>query len=92
MRFEWNQAKNESNIRKHGIDFADVEDMFNYPVLILPDSRKDYGEERWVAMGRIRGFVCVVACTERRGDVIRIISAGKATRYEISRYEKRIKN
>ena len=30
MRFEWNQAKNDSNIRKHGIDFANVEDMFDY--------------------------------------------------------------
>ena len=92
MRFEWNQAKSEKNIRKHGIDFADVEDMFNYPVLTFPDRREDYGEERWVAMGRIRGCVCVVAYTERRGDVIRIISARKATRNEITRYEKRIKN
>ena len=92
MRFEWNQAKNESNIRKHGIDFADVEDMFDYPVLTLLDSRKDYGEERWVAIGRIHDLLCVVAYTERRGDVIRIISARKATRYEINHYEKRIKN
>ena len=92
MRFEWNQAKSENNIRKHGIDFADVEDMFDNPVLTLSDSRKDYGEERWVAIGRIHGLVCVVNYTERRGDVIRIISARKATRYEINRYEKRIKN
>ena len=92
MRFEWNQAKSENNIRKHGIDFADVEDMFDNPVLTLSDSRKDYGEERWVAIGRIHGLVCVVTYTERRGDVIRIISARKATRYEINRYEKRIKN
>ncbi len=92
MRFEWNQAKNESNIRKHGIDFADVENMFNYPVLASPDSRGDYSEERWVAIGRMLGLVCVVVYTERRGDMIRIISARKATRYEINRYEKSIKN
>ena len=92
MRFEWNQAKNESNIHKHGIDFADVENMFNYPVLASPDSRGDYSEERWVAIGRMLGLVCVVVYTERRGDMIRIISARKATRYEINRYEKSIKN
>ncbi len=92
MRFEWNQAKNESNIRKHGIDFADVENMFNYPVLASPDSRGDYSEERWVAIGRMLGLVCVVVYTERRCDMIRIISARKATRYEINRYEKSIKN
>ena len=92
MRFEWNQAKNDLNIRKHGIDFADVEDIFNYPVLTLPDIRGDYSEERWIAIGRIRALVCVVVYTERRGDVIRIISARKATRHEINRYEKGIKN
>ena len=78
MRFEWNQAKNESNICKHGIDFADVENMFNYPVLTLPDSREDYGEARWVAIGRIGELVCVIAYTDRHGDVIRIISAPKS--------------
>lgn len=92
MRFEWNQAKNESNIRKHGVDFADVEDMFNHRILTLRDGRKDYGEDRWVAIGRLQSLICVVVYTERPGDVLRIISARKATQYEIQRYEKRIKN
>ena len=92
MRFEWNQAKNENNIRKHGIDFADVEAMFNQPILTLPDNREGYGEQRRVAIGRLRALICVVVYTERSGDVIRVISARKATRYEIQRYEKRIKN
>ena len=92
MRFEWSQAKNESNIRKHGVDFADVEDMFNHPILTLRDGRKDYGEERWVAIGRSQSLICVVIYTERPGDVLCIISARKATQYEIQRYEKRIKN
>ena len=35
MHFEWDEAKNEANIRKHGIDFADVKDMFNYPMFDL---------------------------------------------------------
>ena len=48
MRFEWDETKNEINIRKHGIDFADVEDMFNHPMLTVIDSREDYGEERWI--------------------------------------------
>ncbi|MCG8314520.1 MAG: BrnT family toxin, partial [Pseudomonadales bacterium] len=33
MQFEWDEAKNTINIRKHGIDFADVTDMFNHPML-----------------------------------------------------------
>ena len=92
MRFEWNQARNESNIRKHGIDFADVAEMFNHPILTLQDIRRDYGEDRWIAIGRLKSLICVVNYTERPGDVLRIISARKATRYERQRYEKRIKN
>ena len=92
MRFEWNQAKNESNIRRHGIDFADVAKMFNHPILTLQDIRRDYGEDRWIAIGRLKSLICVVIYTERPGDVLRIISARKATRYERQRYEKRTKN
>jgi uncharacterized DUF497 family protein len=54
MHIEWDQAKNKLNRRKHGIDFADVEDIFNHPMLALLDNREDYGEERWIAMGRIQ--------------------------------------
>jgi uncharacterized DUF497 family protein len=33
MQFEWDEAKNASNIKRHGIDFNDVKEMFNYPML-----------------------------------------------------------
>lgn len=92
MRFEWDAAKNDVNIRKHGIDFADVEDIFNHPMLTLPDDRDDYGEERWIAIGWIRALIGVVVYTERQDDVIRIISARKATKYEVRRYEQSFKN
>jgi uncharacterized DUF497 family protein len=92
MRFEWDQAKNELNIRKHGIDFADVVDMFGHPMLTLLDDISGDGEERWIAVGWIRLFVGVVVYTERVGDVIRIISARKATKYEAGLYEKYLQN
>lgn len=92
MRFEWDEAKNEANIRKHGIDFIDVADIFNHPMLTLRDDRENYGEERWIAIGWIQALIGVVVYTERRGDVIRIISARKATGYEVRRYEQSIKN
>ncbi|MGL6159894.1 BrnT family toxin [Microbulbifer sp.] len=91
MRFEWDPEKNVANIRKHGIDFADAKDIFNHPMLALPDDREDYGEERWVALGWIRALIGVVVYTERRGDVIRIISARKATKSEVCRYEQNCK-
>jgi len=66
--------------------------VFNHPVLTLLDDREAYGEERWVAIGWMQALVGVVIYTEREGDVIRIISARKATMNEVRRYEQGIKN
>jgi uncharacterized DUF497 family protein len=92
MRFEWDKAKNRRNIRKHGIDFADVVDLFNHPVLTLLDEREPYDEDRWVAIGWIQMLLGVVIYTERHDDIIRIISARKATQCEVRRYEQSFKN
>ncbi len=92
MRIEWDAAKNRRNIRKHGIDFADVASMFNYPLLTLLDDREDYGEPRWISIGPLESLVAVVVYTERGQDVLRIISARKATRSEVRRYEQVIEN
>ncbi len=92
MRFEWDQAKNAANIRKHGIDFADVTDIFDHPMLAMLDEREDYGEERWIAIGRIHVLIGVVVYTERQGDVVRIISARKATKHEVRRYEESLQD
>ncbi|CAM3584655.1 hypothetical protein CCOS865_03785 [Pseudomonas reidholzensis] len=92
MRFEWDERKNQINIRKHGIDFSDVPDMFQYPMLILRDDRQHYDEERWIALGWLHALVGVVVYTERRGDVIRIISVRKATRQEAKRYDQTLQN
>jgi uncharacterized DUF497 family protein len=87
MQFEWDEAKNLENIRKHRIDFADVPDMFDGSMLVELDERTDYGEDRWIGIGFLRNDVAVVVWTERQGDVIRIISARKANRYERQRFE-----
>lgn len=92
MHFEWDEAKNEINLRKHGIDFADVKDMFDHPMLTVLDDREDYGEERWIGIGWIRAMMGVVVYVEHHEDVIRIISARKAKKHEVRRYEQSIKN
>jgi len=66
MDFEWNEAKNRSNIRKHGLDFADAEEMFRGFLLVRPDTREDYGEERWIGIGMIQGRVESGKNTKRR--------------------------
>lgn len=44
MRLEWDEAKNRANITKHGLDFADAEEMFRGVLIVEPDVRHDYGE------------------------------------------------
>jgi uncharacterized DUF497 family protein len=87
MEFEWDEAKNLENIRKHQIDFIDVPAIFESTMLIELDDRFDYEEDRWVGIGFLRNGVAVVVWTERQGDVIRIISARRANRYERKRFE-----
>ncbi|NJL41447.1 MAG: BrnT family toxin [Leptolyngbyaceae cyanobacterium SM1_4_3] len=87
MQFEWDEAKNLENIRKHEIDFADVPEMFEGSMLIELDARFDYGEDRWFGIGFLGNGVAVVVWTERQNDVIRIISARRANRYERQRLE-----
>jgi uncharacterized protein len=92
MQFEWDDAKNQENIRKHKIDFADVSPMFDSPMLIEPDDRSDYGEDRWFGVGFLHNNIAVVIWTERQNDVIRIISVRRANRHEQQRLEDYLSN
>lgn len=90
MKFEWDEVKNEANIRLHGIDFEDIRQVFDGPLIIQLDEREDYGEPRWIGTGFLIQAVVVVVYTERREDTIRIISARKANKHERAKFEKEI--
>jgi uncharacterized DUF497 family protein len=81
MDFEWDESKRMANLIKHRIDFVRVRDAFDGPMRVRLDSRSEYGEDRLKALGWIQGRPIVVVYTER-GEVIRIISARKATQNE----------
>jgi uncharacterized DUF497 family protein len=85
MKFTWDEAKRQANIEKHGIDFADAPPMFDDDIFTIEDDRFDYGETRYITFGLLQYRVIVVAHTEE-DDVIRIISARKATKNEEKRY------
>ena len=89
MRFEWDEKKRLSNIRKHGIDFADVPAIFELDTVTVIDDRFDYGETRYQTLGLLKARVIMVVHTESE-TVIRIISARKATKYEGETYFKEI--
>ena len=91
MRFEWDEAKRESNLAKHSVDFADISPLFDGLTLTLLDDRFDYGEYRFITLGLLRGVTLVVAQTET-DEVIRFISARKATHYEEESYFEHLRN
>jgi uncharacterized DUF497 family protein len=60
MKFEWDENKNEANIRKRGIDVNDISEIFDGPMIINYDDRIDYDEERYIGIGVLRNIIAVV--------------------------------
>jgi uncharacterized DUF497 family protein len=91
VRFTWNDKKRKSNLKKHGIDFADAETIFGGLVLTFEDDRFDYEERRFLTVGMLSDIVVVIAHTET-DEEIRIISMRKATKNEQKIYFQEIAN
>ncbi len=99
IRFEWDDAKNRSNQRKHDISFEEASQVFFDPLQVVVDDRVVEGEQRWQALGMARRntgslILLLVAHTLREEteakryiEVIRIISARRATPEERRVYE-----
>ena len=95
IRFEWDESKNLSNRRKHGVSFEEACLVFRDPLFVSVQERVEGGEQRWQTLGMVEGFLLLtVAHTVREEleggtlvEVVRIISARRATRKERRRYE-----
>lgn len=89
MTFEWDDNKEQINIKKHGMDFETASRVFDDEnrLEIYDDLHSDY-EDRYITIGMIDEITCIamVVYTERGTDVIRIISARKATPKERRKY------
>jgi uncharacterized DUF497 family protein len=88
MEFEWDEEKEQINIAKHGIDFTTAARVFNDDNrLEIYDDYHSYDEDRYITIGIIDevAYIVMVVYTERE-DVIRLISARKATKQERRRY------
>ena len=89
LRFSWSQAKARANLRKHGVEFEEARTVFHDENAIqFYDDDHSIGEDRFIMLGtsyRLR--VLVVVHTETgRGEIIRLISARKATAREQEHY------
>ena len=93
MEFRWNENKNKENIKKHGISFEEAAEVFDDPLHVsIMDQRFDYFDERWITIGSTKnGNVIVLGhlyyLTENGEEVIKIITARKATKKEKKHYE-----
>ncbi len=92
IRFEWDERKSASNLRKHGVSFHEAEAVFtDENALLADDPDHSTDEDRFVLIGVSHSLrvLLVFHCYRRSEDVIRIISARKASRAERAQYEQR---
>ena len=84
--YEWDEAKREANLVKHGVDFMDALEVFADPLRIeRVNRRREYAEERREVVGMVRDQMLFVVYT-LRGEVRRLISARRASRNERRAY------
>ncbi|MEQ1738455.1 MAG: BrnT family toxin [Methyloglobulus sp.] len=92
MKFSWDEKKNQINKSKHGISFETAKLVFDDPLHISIQDRNEKGEERWQTLGILNGVVVILVAhtivEENNAEIVRIISARKATKHEVACYEK----
>ena len=91
MYFEWDEDKNRTNIKKHGISFEEAKTVFyDDEALVRDDPEHSEDEERFVILGMSSraNLLIVCHCYRASETVIRIISARKATKNESKFYER----
>lgn len=85
MEFTWHNVKRTANLKKHGFDFADAEQVFRGPTITVEDGRDYGGEQRFNTTGFL-GVVFVTICHTESEDEIHIISMRKAEQHEIDTF------
>lgn len=86
MRSQWDPEKAKTNLRKHGVRFADAVTVLEDEAALTVRDDSTPTEERWVTLGLdCQGTVLVVVYTWRE-DTVRLISARKATPHERRQY------
>ncbi|WP_029031686.1 BrnT family toxin [Salinarimonas rosea] len=79
MRFEYDEAKRARLLRERGVDILVAARILNCDPLTRTDTRRHYGEERYVSVGMSAGELYVVVHT-KRGDATRLITAWRGGR------------
>lgn len=87
MRIEFDQKKAASNLKKHGVSFEEAASCLLDPLARVRSDPDAVDESRWILLGLSHAGRLLAVCYTLRGDeVIRLISARKATRKEVTSY------
>lgn len=90
IKFEWDENKNQIKKIKHGVSFEEAKMVFYDDAIMFDDPEHSAEEERFLILGVTQhGNLCIVShCYRGRDNIIRIISARKATRNETRTYNR----
>lgn len=94
ITFEWDEAKNSINGKKHGVSFEEAKTVFyDENALLISDPEHSIAEERFIILGQsfTLKLLVVCHCYRRNARAIRIISARKATKNESRQYVEGLK-
>jgi uncharacterized DUF497 family protein len=94
LRFDWDPVKAAANRRKHGVSFEEAQSVFyDERALFDDDPDESVGERRFILLGLSSSLRLLVVCHCARaaGNVIRLISARRATKPEQKQYWSRVK-
>ena len=86
MEFEWDVDKNKLNQKKHQISFEEAAEIFRYPTYEVADTRVNYGEIRYIAIGSNNKLIIITVVYTGREERIRLISARRANKQEKKLY------
>jgi uncharacterized protein len=90
LKFDWDPKKAASNIKKHGVSFEEAATAFGDPEsLTIADPDHSDQEDRWILLGFSSSANLLVVVHTERGDIIRIISARRASKKEQRMYSQR---
>jgi uncharacterized protein len=82
----WDEPKRRENLRKHRIDLAELESVFDFPMITVEDDRERYGELRLQSLGMWRGRAVFLVWTPRGDDTAHLISCRYADRTQVEDY------
>jgi uncharacterized DUF497 family protein len=87
MKVTWEENKRDWTLIQRSLDFSKFPELFEQPYVLVQDTRKEYGEDRFVVTGYLNGDLIVAAFTVRKGSH-RIFSMRKANKRERSKIKK----